>query len=331
MEYGNSTVTRQETRWVFFPPILIMEHLLSDHPDELVRWGVQRRLEFIDFRLFWDGRFNRRDLAETFGISAQQASADIALYAERAPENLAYDPGIKAYLRSSGYEPKLLHASAERYLLQLVAIENQWMRQEDTWFDARPPIENVSLLRKRTDAQVLLRLLEAINQGCEVDLAYNSITGSPEPKRTLAPHALFHAHGRWYVRAWSANHQDFRDYNLFRIAEAGALRSTAVDRELDFEWLHEIDMVLAPNPELSGTQQAALEAEYGMEDGRLVVTKRLSQTFYLMTEHNLDVEPGVLEPGKQQLILRNREEVINARRTARKLSIEAIQRASRPT
>lgn len=54
---------------------------------ETVRWGVQRRLEFIDFRLFWDGRFNRRDLAETFGISAQQASSDIAQYTalERFP------------------------------------------------------------------------------------------------------------------------------------------------------------------------------------------------------------------------------------------------------
>lgn len=294
-----------------------------------MRWGVQRRLEFIDFRLFWDGRFNRRDLAETFGISAQQASADIALYNERAPGNLAYDSGLKAYLRSSDYEPKLLHASAERYLLQLVAIENEWMRREDTWFDARPPIENVSLLRKRTDAPVLLRILDAINQGCEIDLEYKSITGSPEPGRTLAPHALFHAHGRWYVRAWSANHREFRDYNLFRIAEAGALRRTDVDPSLDFEWLHEIDLILVPNPELSKTQQAAIEAEYGMEGGQRVVTMRLSQTFYLMTEHNLDVEPGVLEPGKQQLILRNREEVINARGTARKLSIEAIQRAAR--
>ena len=34
-----------------------------------LRWGVERRLEFIDFRLFWDGRINRGDLTEQFGIS----------------------------------------------------------------------------------------------------------------------------------------------------------------------------------------------------------------------------------------------------------------------
>ena len=59
------------------------------------------------------------------------------------------------------------------------------------------------------------------------------------------------------------------------------------------------------------------------------VTKRLSQTFYLMTEHNFDVAPDILPPGKQQLVLLNRDEVVNARTTARKLSIDAIERASR--
>jgi len=302
---------------------------LTEETGEPVRWGVQRRLEFIDFRLFWDGRFNRRDLAETFGISAQQASSDIAQYTALAPENLVYDQTLKAYLRAPTYEPKLMHASAERYLLQLVAIENRWMRHEDTWFDHTPPIENVSLLRKRTDARILLHILDAINQRGQLEIQYKSITGSSEPRRIIAPHALFHAVGRWYVRAWSAEHSDFRDYNLFRIDQAGDISGAVIDSTLDFEWMHQIDLILAPNPALAESQQAALRGEYDMTEGRLVVTMRLSQTFYLMTEHNFDVEPDALPPGKQQLVLLNRDEVVNARKTARKLSIDAIERASR--
>ena len=59
-----------------------------DNDGERLRWGVRRRLEFIDFRLFWDGRFNRSDLSATFGISPQQASGDIAQYEKIAPANL---------------------------------------------------------------------------------------------------------------------------------------------------------------------------------------------------------------------------------------------------
>ena len=169
----------------------------------------------------------------------------------------------------------------------------------------------------------------AINQRGQLEIQYKSITGSPEPRRVIAPHALFHAVGRWYVRAWSTEHSDFRDYNLFRIDQAGDITAAAIDHTLDFEWMHEIDLILAPNPALSESQQAALHAEYAMTEGRLVVTKRLSQTFYLMTEHNFDVAPDTLPPGKQQLVLLNREEVVNARNTARKLSIDAIERASR--
>ena len=32
-------------------------------------WGQQQRLEFIDFRLFWEGRLNRSDLMDFFGMS----------------------------------------------------------------------------------------------------------------------------------------------------------------------------------------------------------------------------------------------------------------------
>jgi hypothetical protein len=75
---------------------------------ERLRWGVRRRLEFIDFRLFWDGRFNRSDLAATFGISAQQASADIGHYEKIAAANLRYDRAEKAYIRTDDFAPAFI-------------------------------------------------------------------------------------------------------------------------------------------------------------------------------------------------------------------------------
>ena len=56
-----------------------------------LKWGVERRLEFVEFRLFWEGSINRADLVEFFGVSVPQASKDLALYQERAPGNMDYD------------------------------------------------------------------------------------------------------------------------------------------------------------------------------------------------------------------------------------------------
>ena len=298
-----------------------------DNDGERLRWGVRRRLEFIDFRLFWDGRFNRSDLAETFGISPQQASVDIGQYEKMAPNNLTYDRAEKAYRRTEDFAPAFIGESVERYLLQLVAIENGWMRREDTWFDDTPPLEVVTLRRRTTDSTVLLRVLDAVNNRLEIDIKYGSLTGPVQPSRTIAPHAFAHSAGRWYVRSWSRDHNDFRDYNLNRISAVTDSRPSSVDPSLDFEWVHKMNLVILPNPALSQERQATVAAEHGMTDGCLVFPCRLSLSFYLMSEHNLDVEPGVLKPEKQQIVLQNRNEITQARALARQMSIEALTRA----
>jgi hypothetical protein len=290
------------------------------------KWNVKKRLEFIEFRLFWDAKLNRKDLVDTFGISAQQASADIATYEEMGPQNLAYDSAQKTYLRTDRFSPKLIGAWTHRYLLQLVAIENGWMDAEDTWFEDEQPVEIKTLTRKRVDSQVLMSVLDAIRERKSLEMFYRSMTGSTASDRLIEPHALSYNSGRWYVRAWSAEHNDFRDYNLNRIerAEAGVLAS--IDRALDFQWHHTIDLVIIPNPKLPKERQAAVEYEYEMSNGRIEVNCRLSVSFYLMSEHNLDVEPGVLDPLKQQLVLGNKDEVLQTRTVARKLSKDALKR-----
>jgi hypothetical protein len=43
-----------------------------DSPNTRLRWGTEQRLEFIEFRLFWEGGLNRSDITEQFGVSIPQ-------------------------------------------------------------------------------------------------------------------------------------------------------------------------------------------------------------------------------------------------------------------
>ena len=99
-----------------------------------------------------------------------------------------------------------------------------------------------------------------------------------------------------------------------------------MNRSLDYEWDQEINLQIVPNPKLSLAQRAAVAAEYRMTDEHLTKACRLSMTFYLINEHNLDIEG--LKPEKQQLVLLNLSDVVTARQTARKLSKEALARNS---
>lgn len=291
-----------------------------------LKWGVRKRLEFIEFRLFWYGRFNRPDLAEAFGISAQQATNDISIYQRVAAGNCSYDPRQKAYLRENRFVPHLIAKSTDRYLLQLVAVASGWMEEKETWFDNAPPIEVISLGRAAIDPIHLLTVLDAIRNDRQIRIKYQSLTGSSTSPRVVAPHAITYSAGRWYVRAWNEEHNDFRDYHLNRIQGAEDLTNCAVDFDLDYQWFQKINMVLSPNPRLDLDKQKAVENEYGMADGELSVPIRLSHTFYLMDQYNLDIDDGVLKPEKQQLVLKNREDVVSASRLARKMSKEALDR-----
>ena len=96
------------------------------------RWSVEQRLEFIDFRLFWEGRVNRSDLVDHFGVSVPQASADLTQYQEQAKGNAVYDKYQKTYVAGPRFRPVFFEPSADRYLAQLRMLESDLLSEDET-------------------------------------------------------------------------------------------------------------------------------------------------------------------------------------------------------
>jgi len=103
-----------------------------------LRWGVERRLEFIEFRLFWEGHVNRGDLMDAFGVSVNQASTDLNRYIAMAPNNMAYDKSSRTYIRSSGFSARFLEPDASLYLSKLRSVADGIVDRSDTWIGKFP-------------------------------------------------------------------------------------------------------------------------------------------------------------------------------------------------
>ena len=82
---------------------------MSNDRSEL-RWGVEQRLEFIEFRLFWEGHVNRSDVMEQFGL-VNQASSDLSRYIgfrpsqhglRPQPADLCAPAGLQTGVRQAG-------------------------------------------------------------------------------------------------------------------------------------------------------------------------------------------------------------------------------------
>ena len=104
------------------------------------RWSQERRLEFIDYRLRWDGRLNRSDLIDFFGISIPQASLDIARYSELAPANIRYDRSGRVYLAGEDFEPVYAVGSSQRFLGDVLAQAAGLSSLDSSFLGWAPPV-----------------------------------------------------------------------------------------------------------------------------------------------------------------------------------------------
>ena len=63
------------------------------------------RLSFIEARLFFLGELRRADVARRFSRASIQASRELALNKELAPDNMVYDFRAKTYLPGKNFRP----------------------------------------------------------------------------------------------------------------------------------------------------------------------------------------------------------------------------------
>jgi hypothetical protein len=137
---------------------------LTPPPDGKTRWGQERRLAFIDFRLQFERRLNRKDLRDFFGISAQQASLDLAAYAGLAPNLLRYDAKAKVYVPGEAFQPHYGCEDAGLYLKDILALGTDIIRRDASFIGWLPEFGIVPTLKRPLAASLLAEVLAAMRE-----------------------------------------------------------------------------------------------------------------------------------------------------------------------
>ena len=295
-------------------------------PDEKRPWTQNRRFEFIEWKLFWDGALNRSHLEEAFDISTPQASVDLRHYRELAGHNIEYDGTSRSFKPTESIKPSFLKVSADRLLLQLRALLTGALPRREIWFRDLPPIDMAPDIVRHVDAECLRLILQAIRTRNCVDVRYQSLTNSRD--RQIAPHALAFDGYRWHVRAWACDRDDFRDFVLTRIDHIRQGPKADFDPADDIEWNEKVVLDLRPHPQLTNEQALAIERDYAMEGGRREIEVRLSMAYYFIKRMNLDLPD--LPPARAQICLWNLADVEQAIQRAKTESKNRILQRKAP-
>jgi hypothetical protein len=228
---------------------------------------------------------------EVFGISAQQASADLARYMNAVPGNLIYDKSAKTYRATPEFEPLSDDADSHTYLDRLADVASDRATFGAAFIGWKPPCEVLQLPVRIVEPTILATMVEAMREMHDVQVRYQSMRRSATSMRWIAPHALASDGLRWHVRAWCYESGGYKDFVLSRIRQISRQRARTDESfqpPPDIGWNKFIDIVIRPREGLSSDQRKAIEMEYGMVRGRHVMRCRQAMAFYLLRLMHLD-------------------------------------------
>jgi len=256
-----------------------------------LKWEVKRRLEEIERCLFWAGRLRRSDLTDKFGISVQQASADIKHYQSIVPESIIFNRSLRQYEPIGEFIPSFIAPSIKDYV--------DWQSHTDR------QIQHVPVPLREVEIPSLRIIVNTLHKEKSVEIDYQSLTSSKISTRRITPHSVVFDGYRYHVRAFCHFRDDFRDFVLGRICRAENVGKPGKSKDEDMAWNMYLPLRLGPHPKLTPNQRKIIEKDFGMKDGELLLKVRQAMLIYTLTQLRIDQFVDKREPKDQQIILLN--------------------------
>lgn len=278
---------------------------------ESVRWDLALRYKLIETVVWWEGRLTTGHLMQSFGISRQQASKDINTYInEHASKNLTYDKHLKGYVPSKQFRPLFIDDSASAYL-HLLNQNHERAPHVEGLALAYAHTEVLSVPDRTVRPEVLRPLLRACREGLRLECEYVSFTTPSGETRLIAPHTLIYTGIRWHVRAYCEKNRDYRDFVLSRFRGIPELMDDQSEhtREYDLGWNTLVPVIIEPDSRLKPEQRSIIEADYGMQDGQLVIEVRGALVQYVLQRYQIDPTKLHTKATAQQIVAANLDEL----------------------
>lgn len=253
-----------------------------------LKYEVMLRLRTIELIALWEGRLITNQLSDWFGVSRQQASADIQRYiSEINPNALIHDPSVKGYVPAPDFKSVLSAGHISDYLSLLNSLNNQPMLhvQEGT------TISMVQLPNRAVRPEVVREVIKACRQSRQLHICYASMKNPAPSERVIAPHTLVYSGFRWHLRAWCYKHSQYRDFVLSRIYDTPTLGGPSKhSAQQDEPWQTTIELRLIPNLLLTAEQQALVAHDFAMTNQQLVLTVRQALAQYSLQRYQAATE-----------------------------------------
>lgn len=269
---------------------------------------TDERYYFIEMQCYWLGKVNSANIVKHFNISRTQAQKYLSSYQKRFPNNLSYESSLKGFVLTSAFSAGFIQCDANEYLDWLDGAHSKTF---PNLIDANNVTNSsLSIPKRKVSPSVIRQIVHAIEHRSRIEVDYVSLSNPDREGRVIQPHVFVKTGLRWHLRAYDEKHQAFRDFVLSRFAGDTSLLGNATHFSHDDEaWNTYVDITLAPDRRLNQAQQAVIENEYMMNNGKLVIRTRGALAQYLLQEMQVSIKTHDAHPEAQQLVLVNQKDI----------------------
>lgn len=249
--------------------------------------------------LLWEGQLKNQRVQQVLGVQKIYATKLIAALRDENPGLVDYDPTQKAWV---------LKASQRRHRAPDFA---SYMRMAP---NPAAPIEELFGTTHKLlwpDAGIFRSVHLAIAQGKTLDINYRSMRSPKGTRRRITPHAMINIGPRTHVRAYCAERESFRDFNLGRITDPKLITTP---REIpngdnDDDWHHQVPILVRAHSGLTHAQQAMIRDEYFQGTAQMRLDCRAALVGYLVNGMRIAVDAVTHRPPEYLLECANLEVV----------------------
>ncbi|GAC21764.1 WYL domain-containing transcriptional regulator [Paraglaciecola arctica] len=268
--------------------------------------SVKERLRFIELMLLFRGWVVRRDIVDKFETSMPAATRDLKAYSDLAPGNMYLDNSTKRWVLSLvNFTPlfQIEKGEALAILRNTTFSKNIGISHTDGVLGV-PRISAPSI-------DVLTHLTRAVANKEAVNIEYCAASRGVETT-VIVPHSFVDNGIRWHIRSYDKNRDRFWDFVIGRIKDVKPNKNKVLNKETiesDHQWNRMVRLELVAHPSLDNLiNKKAIECEYGMENGILILQVRAAVAGYWLRMWNVDSSHDHSLDGKEyQLCLANPE------------------------
>jgi WYL domain-containing protein len=242
----------------------------------------KERLKYIDLCAYILGYSNRKSLMNRFDIKQAWATKDFAAYQEKSKDMLVYDHALRAYKPKEQFAPMFEHSCSQA--IELLTKGTQRIICEPQFAERAYNYEISSVEPKLDNIHCVLQALY-LNKKVEIDYISRS---SGRTTRMIAPHTLISTGCFKYVRAFDYKTCEFRSFKLNRVIQSKLTELKPSPTEIedtDEDWNQDVELTIVCNDALENKE--AIEYDFGLIDGKLVVKIKKAMIMYFLMDWNI--------------------------------------------